>query len=91
MAARAVAEGRAQLGAAAVSAFAERLRQAADAEGLRPVDLAERTGIDSTNVSHLLGGDRAPSMGTLHKLLLALPRTSARWLVTGKGKQNGNT
>ena len=69
-----------------MSPFAERLREAMEAEGLRVADLAERTGIDSTNVSHLLSGDRAPSMGTLHKILLALPRTRARWLITGKEK-----
>lgn len=69
--------------------FILRMRQAMKEEGLTPCALAMLTGIHVTNIRHMLRGARAPSLGTLHKILLALPKTSARWLITGKGNING--
>ncbi len=66
------------------TAFAHRLRSAMQTENITSAELARRTGIDKTNISHLVTGDRAPSMGTLSRLLVSLPNVSARWLVTGE-------
>jgi transcriptional regulator with XRE-family HTH domain len=66
--------------------FAARLRAAMKETGVTQKMLAEDTGIDKTNISHLVNGDRAPSMGTLSRLLVALPEVNARWLITGKGE-----
>jgi transcriptional regulator with XRE-family HTH domain len=63
--------------------FHERLKTTLQVTGTRPGKLAELTGIDKTNVSHLLSGQREPSFETLAKLLKALPGVDARWLVIG--------
>jgi transcriptional regulator with XRE-family HTH domain len=64
--------------------FTERVKQAMRVEGLTPVTLAQKTGIHVTNIRHLLRGARGPSLRTLHKLLSALPKVDARWLITGE-------
>lgn len=71
--------------------FHERLKVALQVTGTRPGQLAELTGIDKTNVSHLLSGQREPSLKTLAKLLRALPGIDARWLVIGPKEQHDQT
>jgi hypothetical protein len=74
-----------------MNTFVERLKLAMQAEGVLAVTLGTKTGIHKANISHLLHGGRKPTLKTMNKLLLALPKTNARWLITGKGKQNGNS
>lgn len=62
--------------------FAERLCAAMKKEGVTQAELATRTGIDLTNVCHLVHGRRTPSLATLRKLLKALPKVDARKLIT---------
>ena len=66
--------------------FHERLLKAMQDNALTQTALAARTGMDLTSVCHLVHGDRAPALSTLSRLLVALPNTNARWLITGKEK-----
>lgn len=45
--------------------------------------LAKMTGLKPAMVNHLVRGIREPSFKTLRTLLMALPDTDARWLITG--------
>lgn len=63
--------------------FQQRLQGAMASEGVTQTVLATRTGIDLTNICHLMHGRRAPTLKTLCKILQALPATDARWLITG--------
>lgn len=64
--------------------FYDRLAQTMRAAGVSQSELAARTGIDTTNICHLMHGRRAPTLVTLGKILCALPDADARYLVVGK-------
>lgn len=53
-------------------AFGERLREAREAKKLSQADLAERTGLQPSAISHFETGRRAPSFDNLRKLADAL-------------------
>lgn len=63
--------------------FAQRLQWAMQQEDVSQTALAAKTGIDITNICHLVHGRRAPNLQTLCKLLHALPNTDARKLLLG--------
>ena len=60
--------------------FAERLRKAMFMEGLRQVDLCEKTGIDKGSIHHYLNGTYNPNGEKLTKLAAALG-VSPDWLL----------
>lgn len=60
--------------------FAERLRKAMFMEGLRQVDLVEKTGIDKGSIHHYLNGKYMPNGEKLTKLAAALC-VSPDWLL----------
>ena len=65
------------------SGFAVRLSLAIERENLLECDVAKRSGLDATAINHFTRGRREPSLGNLARLLNALPKTDARWLVCG--------
>jgi transcriptional regulator with XRE-family HTH domain len=64
------------------SDFSYRLIMAMMAEGMTPGQLAERSVMEPSAISHYLAGRREPSLANLGKLLKALPNCDARQLVT---------
>jgi len=52
--------------------FPERLRQARELRGFAPGDLADRTGIPGSSISHFEAGRRKPSFDSLRKLATTL-------------------
>ncbi|MBI3098417.1 MAG: helix-turn-helix transcriptional regulator [Planctomycetes bacterium] len=54
------------------SGFSERLRRAREARGLSQTELAERTGLQPSAISHFESGRRAPSFDNLKRLANAL-------------------
>lgn len=66
--------------------FQTRLRKHMADNGMTSSELARLTGIDVTNICHMLSEhrhSRKPSMETLCKVLRALPTLDARWLLLG--------
>lgn len=63
--------------------FAERLSRAMKSYGVSPSQMASRTGLDITAVSHFTSGRREPSLANSARILQALPNVDARWLITG--------
>ena len=62
------------------SIFAERLRRARDARGLSQSDVAKRSGLEPSAVSHFETGRRSPSFDNLKRLADAL-RVSTDYLL----------
>jgi len=49
-------------------------------------DLADKIGVQRSNISHILNGRNLPSSQFIEKLLNAYPELDAGWLLTGKGQ-----
>ena len=60
--------------------MADRLQQALDVRGLRPVDLVEQTGIPKSMVSYYLSGRSVPKADRLYKIAQVLGVSEA-WLM----------
>ena len=67
----------------------ERIRMIIESHQLTAGAFAERIGVQRSNVSHVLSGRNKPSFEFLEKIMLAFPRVSAQWLLTGKQLPNG--
>ena len=55
-----------------------------DSHRLTAGAFADKIGVQRSNVSHVLSGRNKPSFEFLEKVLLAFPKVSALWLVTGR-------
>lgn len=63
----------------------ERLKEFMVFKKLTSADLADRIGVQRSNVSHILNGRNNPGAQFLEKLLDAFPDLDANWLLTGRG------
>lgn len=57
-------------------------------QGLNAGTFAEKIGVQRSNVSHILNGRNKPGFEFIEKILIAFPKVSADWLITGRQKQN---
>lgn len=64
-----------------MSDFKERLRMALEVSGISQNDFCKRTGFSQANTCHFLSGQRDPTLGSIQKILKALPCVDARWLI----------
>ena len=62
----------------------ERIRMIIESHQITAGVFADKLGVQRSNVSHVLSGRNKPSFEFLEKVLLAFPRVSAHWLLTGK-------
>ncbi len=62
----------------------DRIRLTLETQRLTAAMFADKIGVQRSNVSHVLSGRNKPSFEFLEKLLIAFPKVSAHWLVTGK-------
>lgn len=60
-----------------------RIRMIIDSHRLTAGAFADKIGVQRSNVSHVLSGRNKPSFEFLEKVLLAFPKVSALWLITG--------
>lgn len=63
----------------------DRIQQLIDIKGISGGELADKLGVQRSNVSHVLNGRNKPGAVFLEKLLQAFPELNARWLLTGEG------
>lgn len=63
----------------------DRIRKFIQYKNLTPADLADRLGVQRSNVSHILNGRNKPGANFIEKLLNEYPEIDARWLMTGQG------
>jgi transcriptional regulator with XRE-family HTH domain len=54
-------------------------------KSLNAADLADKIGVQRSNLSHILNGRNLPSSQFIEKLLNFFPELDAGWLITGKG------
>lgn len=62
----------------------DRIRMIIESHQITAGVFADKIGVQRSNVSHVLSGRNKPSFEFLEKVLLAFPRVSAHWLLTGK-------
>jgi transcriptional regulator with XRE-family HTH domain len=62
----------------------DRIKMIIESHRLTAGAFADKIGVQRSNVSHVLGGRNKPSFEFLEKIVLAFPRVSALWLLTGK-------
>lgn len=67
----------------------DRIRMVIDSHKMNAGAFADKIGVQRSNVSHVLSGRNKPSFEFVEKLLVAFPRVSAQWLLTGKYVPNG--
>jgi transcriptional regulator with XRE-family HTH domain len=63
----------------------ERLREFMVFASLNAADLADRIGVQRSNISHILNGRNNPGSQFIEKLLKSFPDLDAGWLLTGQG------
>ena len=63
----------------------DRIQQLIDLKGISGGELADKLGVQRSNVSHVLNGRNKPGAVFLEKLLQVFPELNARWLLTGEG------
>lgn len=61
-----------------------RIRMIIESHRLTAGAFADKIGVQRSNVSHVLSGRNKPSFEFLEKVLVAFPKVSALWLITGK-------
>lgn len=61
----------------------DRIRTIIKVNNLNASTFAERIGVQSSGVSHILSGRNKPSMDFIEKVLKEFPRVDAGWLITG--------
>lgn len=62
-----------------------RLQQLINKEGINPARFAEIVGVQRSSVSHILSGRNNPSLDFIQKILIAFPKVSSDWLISGLG------
>ena len=71
-----------------MSSFNERLQQLMDEKGLKPADLARKTGLSKPTLSAIIHGDTCdPRISSLISIAEAL-QVDLRWLCTGDAGHN---
>jgi transcriptional regulator with XRE-family HTH domain len=63
----------------------DRIKKFTDYKGVTAGELAEITGVQRSNISHIYNGRNKPGAQFIEKFLLAFPEINARWLLTGEG------
>lgn len=63
----------------------ERIQQLIEAEGLSPLQFAERIGVQRSAISHIMSGRNKPSFDMMRRIIEAFPHVSAEWLIAGRG------
>lgn len=63
--------------------FGDRLKKAMWIHGMTQAEFARKSGVQPMEINHWVNGRREPSRANLAKLIRALPRTRARWLIAG--------
>lgn len=64
----------------------DRIAQLIEKEGLTAAQFAEKIGISSSSLSHILGGRNKPSLDVVMKIHKACDYISLQWLLYGEGE-----
>lgn len=64
----------------------DRLKEFMLYKSLNAADLADKIGVQRSNISHILNGRNNPGALFMEKLLNAFPDLNSDWLITGRGK-----
>lgn len=64
--------------------ISQRIKMIIESHRLTAGAFADKIGVQRSNVSHVLSGRNKPSFEFLEKIVLAFPRVSADWLLTGR-------
>ncbi|GHT15819.1 transcriptional regulator [Bacteroidia bacterium] len=56
------------------------------AEGLTPIQLADKLDVQRSGISHLLAGRNKPGFDFIEKVLRAFPELNPRWFILGEGE-----
>lgn len=62
----------------------DRIKVVLKVNKLSPSELADKLGVQRSNVSHILSGRNKPGFDFIQKLLDQFPNVNAHWLITGK-------
>lgn len=62
----------------------DRIKVVLKVNNLSPSELADKLGVQRSNVSHILSGRNKPGFDFIHRLLERFPNVNAHWLITGK-------
>lgn len=65
--------------------FSTRLEQLLDHLNIKPVELAEKMGVQRTSFNHLLSGRNKPGFEFMVRLHACYPTVNLNWLVSGYG------
>ncbi len=65
--------------------FSTRLEQLLDHLNVKPVELAEKMGVQRTSFNHLLSGRNKPGFEFMVRLHACYPTVNLNWLVSGYG------
>ncbi len=63
----------------------DRIKKIIDYKGISAGELAEITGVQRSNISHIFNGRNKPGAQFIENFLNAFPEINARWLLTGNG------
>ncbi len=69
----------------------DRIRTIIKVNNLNASSFADKIGVQSSGVSHVLNGRNKPSLDFIEKVLYEFPRVDAGWLITGKSPKNSPT
>ena len=69
----------------------DRIRTIIKVNNLNASSFAEKIGVQSSGVSHILSGRNKPSMDFIQKVLKEFPRVDAGWLLTGVSPVSAGT
>ncbi len=69
----------------------ERIKRFMDYKKISASDLADKIGVQRSNVSHVLNGRNKPASQFIEKMLLSFPDLDANWLLTGLGTMTKGT
>lgn len=64
----------------------DRIKVVLKVNSLSPSELADKLGVQRSNVSHILSGRNKPGFDFIQKLLEQFPNVNAHWLITGKAR-----
>lgn len=64
----------------------DRIKKFMNVKSLTAAELADKIGVQRSNVSHVLNGRNNPSSVFIEKLLQTFPELDARWLILGEGE-----
>ena len=69
----------------------ERIREAMESAGLKPLQLANAVGVSSGAVTHWLNGEVKTLKAATANRLQEVTGFSAHWILTGKGEKRGTS